>query len=338
MKAVIATTQGSPDVLKIVDLPKPVPGAGQVLIKVVASSVNHIDIKVRKANLPMTPAEFPAVLQTDFAGVVEAVSPDVTQFSVGNEVYGFVGGFQGPNGDVSGALAEYIVADAALIALKPRTLDFRQAAALPLVATTAWLALHDKVKLDSKTKVLILGGTGGVGHVAVQLAKAAGAQVFAAVRSDESAALAKELGAAESINLAQTDAKEVVDKYADGVGFDVIFDTVGGSLLDAAFQMIRPAGDVITVVGAATHNLAPLYLRGANLHTVLVLIPIMFGRDREAQGLNLDAIRRLVDDGQIRPLLDPQRFSLAQVADAHRKLEAGQAAGKVVIDVSEIEA
>jgi len=120
--------------------------------------------------------------------------------------------------------------------------------------------LHDKVKLDSKTKVLILGGTGGVGHVAVQLAKAAGAQVFAAVTNDESAALAKELGAAVSINLAQTDAKEVVDKYTDGEGFDVIFDTVGGSLLDAAFQMIRPAGDVITVVGAATHNLAPLYL------------------------------------------------------------------------------
>ncbi|WP_175108125.1 zinc-binding dehydrogenase [Pararobbsia alpina] len=124
----------------------------------------------------------------------------------------------------------------------------------------------------------------------------------------------------------------------DGGGFDVIFDTVGGSLLDAASQMIRPAGDVITVVGAATHNLAPLYLRGANLHTVLVLIPIMFGQDREAQGLNLDAIRRLVDDGQIKPLLDPQRFSLAQVADAHHKLEPGQAAGKLVIDVSEIEA
>jgi NADPH2:quinone reductase len=338
MKAVIAAAQGSPDVLKLVDLPKPVPGTGQVLIKVVASGINPIDIKVRKAKLPMTPAEFPAVLQTDFAGVVEGVSPDVTQFNVGDEVYGFAGGFKGPHGDVSGALAEYIVADVALIALKPRTLDFRQAAALPLVATTAWIALHDKVKLDLNTKVLILGGTGGVGHVAVQLAKAAGAQVFAVVRSDESAALAKELGASVTINLAQTDAKEVVDKYTDGVGFDVIFDTVGSALLDAAFQMIRPAGDVITIVGAATHNLAPLYLRGANLHTVLVLIPIMFGRDREAQGMNLDTIRRLVDYGQIRPLLDPQRFNLAQVADAHRKLEAGQAAGKLVIDVSEVDA
>lgn len=338
MKAVVAVSQGSPDVLKLVDLPKPVPGAGQVLVKVMASSVNPIDIKVRKAKLPMTPSAFPAVLQTDFAGLVEAVGTDVERFSVGDEVYGFAGGFKGPHGDVSGALAEYIVADVALIALKPHTLDFRQAAALPLVATTAWLALHDKVKVNAGTKVLIIGGTGGVGHVAVQLAKAAGAQVFAAVRSDESAAQAQELGAAVSVNLAQIDAKEVVDKYADGVGFDVIFDTVGGPLLDSAFQMIRPAGDVITIVGAATHNLAPLYLRGANLHTVLVLIPIMFGRDREAQGLNLESIRRLVDDGQIKPLLDPQRFSLAQVADAHRKLEEGHATGKLVVDVSEVQA
>jgi NADPH2:quinone reductase len=281
----------------------------------------------------MTPASFPAILGTDFAGVVEAVGENVSKFRAGDEVFGFVGGFKGPDGDVPGSLAEYTVADARLIAHKPKMLDFRQAAGLAMVGVTAWLALHHKVSINKSTRVLIQGGTGGVGHVAVQLAKAAGAQVFATVANEESAVLARKFGAEVALVSSAITPAEIVAKYTDGVGFDVIFDTVGGPALDAAFTMIRPTGDVVTIVGAATHSLAPLYLRGANLHTVLVLVPIMFGCDSERQGLILDQLRQLADQGALVPMLDPKTYTLATAADAHRAIEAGQAAGKLIIDI-----
>jgi NADPH2:quinone reductase len=333
MKAVVAIEQGTPDVLRLVEQPVPSAGPGQVLIKIVASAVNHIDTKVRRADLPMTPKHFPAVLQSDFSGVVVALGEEVTRFAAGDEVYGFAGGFKGPQGDVPGALSEYMLADARLIALKPKNLDFRQAAALPLVAATAWRALHEKVRIEATTRLLIQGGVGGVGHVALQLARAAGVRVVTTVTDTESAVLARRLGADVALLAGDHTPQEIVERHTGGEGFDVILDTVGGPALDAAFRMIRPTGDVVTTVGAASHDLAPLYLRGANLHTVLVLVPIMFGRDREAQGRILDRITLLAEQGRVVPLLDPRRFKLETVADAHRELEARQASGKLVIDV-----
>ncbi len=334
MKAVIAIEQGGPEVLQLTDIPVPAPADGQVRVKVIASSLNPIDTKVRKAKLPMTPATFPAILQTDLAGIVDAVGPGTTQFKIGDEVFGFSGGFRGSNGDVPGALSEYAIADAALIARKPVNLGFREAASLPLVATTAWKALFEKVTLTPATRVLITGGAGGVGYMAVQLANIAGAKVIAATRSAESSMLAIEAGATACVDLSQTSPQDVIDNYTDGKGFDVIFDTVGGEALDSAFKMVRPSGDIVTVVGAASHNLAPLYLKGANLHMVLVLTPIMFGMNKEKQGEILERIAQLAEAGKLKPRLDPQRFALSQTADAHHKYEAGQAKGKIVIDVA----
>ncbi|MGL4858921.1 MAG: alcohol dehydrogenase catalytic domain-containing protein [Enterobacteriaceae bacterium] len=191
MKAVIAQTQGTPDVLQLVELPQPHAKAGQILVRVKASGLNPIDIKVRKLQLPMTPQHFPAVLHSDFSGVVEAVGESVSAFKPGDEVYGFAGGYRGPTEDVPGSLAEYIAVDAQLISLKPAAVDFRQAAAIPLVATTAWLALHDKVSVTPSTRLLIQGGAGGVGYMAVQIAKAAGAKVITTVSNEKSAELAR---------------------------------------------------------------------------------------------------------------------------------------------------
>ncbi|QDQ25511.1 zinc-dependent alcohol dehydrogenase family protein [Chitinimonas arctica] len=333
MKAIVAVEQGSPAVLQLVDLPMPKPGPGQVLVKVYASSVNPIDTKVRQFKLPMTPHQFPAILHGDFAGVIEAVADPVSRFRVGDEVFGFAGGIRGQHADLAGALAEYTVVDAELIALKPRSLGFREAAALPLVAATAWLALCDKVKLNKDTTVLVHGGTGGVGHVAIQLAKAAGAKVFTTVSSQAKGDIARSLGADVAINYRETPSDEILARHQLGDGFDVVFDTVGGAVLDQSFLLVRPGGDVITVMGASSHNLAPLYLRGANLHTVLVLSAMMYGRGREQQGRILDEVRHLVDTGRLKPLVDEERFDLARAADAHRKLEAGKALGKLVIDV-----
>ncbi|MBP1852882.1 zinc-dependent alcohol dehydrogenase family protein [Rhizobium halophytocola] len=333
MKAVVATEQGSADVFRLVDLPKPIPGAGQVLVRIRATSVNPIDTKVRKARLPMTPTSFPAVLGSDFAGTVDAVGPGVTRFAPMDDVFGFAGGFRSAEGDVPGALAEFAVFDADLMAKMPSNIDFRSAAALPLTATTAWKALFEKVTITPGSRVLISGGAGGVGYLAVQLANAAGADVVAVTRSEESSEAAISAGARVCVDLAGTTPQEIVENHAAGRGFDVILDTVGGATLDAAFQMIKPAGDIVTVVGAASHNLAPLYLKGANLHMVLVLVPIMFGMARPLQGQILERIAQLVDAGKLTPRLDPQRFGLDQTADAHRKLEAGEARGKLIIDL-----
>ncbi|GAB3244721.1 zinc-dependent alcohol dehydrogenase family protein [Chitinimonas naiadis] len=334
MKAMLALEQGGPDVLTLSELPIPVPGPGQLRVRVMATGINPIDIKVRKVRLPMTPTHFPALLQTDFAGTVDALGAGVADFLVGDEVFGFSGGFRGPQSDVPGALAEYTLVDAALVARKPARLSFREAAALPLVAVTAWKALFEKTRVQPTSKVLIIGAAGGVGSIAVQLASAAGAYVVAITRSAESAAYAQQCGANACVDLTQTSPQALMDAHTGGQGFDVIFDTVGGASLDAAFQMIKPAGDVVTIVGAATHNLAPLYLRGANLHTVLVLIPIMFGHDKAGQGKILTSIAQLADAGRVRPRLDTARFTLERAAEAHARFESGKAQGKVVVDVS----
>lgn len=335
MKAIIAVEQGGPDVLKLTELPMPQPSAGQIRVRIMATAINPIDIKVRKAKLPMTPANFPAVLQTDFAGTVDALGEGVTKFKLGDKVFGFAGGFRGPAGDIPGALSEYAVFDAALVAHMPANMDFRSAAALPLVASTAWRALFEKVTVKPTSKVLITGGAGGVGYMAVQMASAAGAHVVAVTRSTESTALALSAGARSCVDLTQTSPQTVIDDFTGGNGFDVIFDTVGGTALDAAFQMVRPAGDVITVVGAATHNLASLYLKGANLHTVLVLNSIVFGIEKQRHAEILEIVARMAEDGKLKPRLDPERFSLLQAPDAHRKFEAGEARGKIVIEVAE---
>jgi NADPH2:quinone reductase len=273
------------------------------------------------------------VLGSDFAGTVETVGPSVTRFAPTDDVFGFAGGFRGPDGDIPGALGEFAVFDADLIAKMPQNVDHRTAAALPLTATTAWIALFEKLTITPSTRVLITGGAGGVGYMAVQLANAAGADVVAVTRSKTSADSAISAGARACFDLAETTPQEIVESHTGGHGFDVIFDTVGGATLDAAFQMVKPTGDIVTVVGAASHNLASLYLKGANLHMVLVLVPIMFGMARPQQGQMLEQIARLVEDGKLTPRLDPQRFGLEETADAHRKLEAGEAKGKLIIDL-----
>lgn len=334
MKAVIATEQGGTDVLKLIDLPMPEPQAGQVRVKIMASSLNPIDTKVRKARLPMTPENFPAILQTDFAGVIDAVGAGVTKFTAGDEVFGFAGGFRGPNGDVAGALAEYAVYDTAFVARKPANLDFRSAAALPLTASTAWKALFDKTRITPESSVLVTGGAGGVGHMAVQMAAAAGAYVVATTRSAASADAAIAAGARALVDLSSETTADVIAAHTQGRGFDVIFDTVGGAALDAAFQLVKPAGDVVTVVGAASHNLAPLYLKGANLHMVLVLLPIMRGIGIERHSEIMEIIATMAEEGRLSPRLDTERFGLADAATAHARYEAGEAKGKIIIDIA----
>jgi NADPH2:quinone reductase len=328
MKAQVIHEFGDADVFKAEELPDPVAGPGQVLVKVHAASVNPVDYKLRSAGPDFAP-DLPAVLGCDIAGEVLSVGAGVTDFSAGDAVYGCAGGVKG----VPGAYAELFAADARLLAPKPTNLDMRQAAALPLVTITAWEGL-ERAGLNKGQTCLIHGGTGGVGHIAVQLAKARGARVFATVSSDKKAALARELGADETINYRNESVEDYVAKHTDGAGFDVVVDTTGGSELVTSFEAAKLNAQVVTIVSIFEADLTLMHIKGLSLHVVFMLIPMLHDINRASHGKLLREAAKLVEGGKLRPVLDEKQFSLDAVADAHRHLEGGKAVGKVVIDVS----
>lgn len=327
MKAIAIEHFGEPDVFQETDLPTPSVTPHHVLIKVAATSVNPVDTKIRKGKVASIAPDFPAVLHGDVAGVIEVVGDKVTNFKVGDEVYACAGGVRG----MGGALAEYILADADLVAHKPQSISMAEAAALPLVSITAWEGLIDRAEVKSGQKVLIYGGTGGVGHLGVQLAKWAGAKVYATVSSDEKAAIALSLGADATINYRQTPVREFVDEHTDGKGFDVVFDTVGNDNLQNAFEAAKLNGTVVSTASRSKQDLALVHAKGLTLHLVYMLIPLLYNTNRSYHGQILTKLAGLVDEGKVRPLIDSHSFTFAEVAAAHAHLESGTAIGKVVL-------
>lgn len=302
------------------------PEKGQVQVKIHASGVNPIDYKIRRGIAPYAMPELPAVLGTDLAGEVVAIGEGVNQFAVGDAVYGLTGGVRG----LQGSLAEYANVDVDLLALKPKNLSMREAAALPLVALTAWEGLVDRAGLKAGQKVLVQGGAGGVGHVAVQIAKALGAEVFATASSGKQQVL-QQLGATPIDYHTETPA-HYVERYTQGKGFDVIYDTVGGAVLDESLNLIAHYGHILSCAAFGSHNLAPSSLRSATLSGVFVLHPMLSGESRKHHGEILSQITLLAEAGKIKPILDPLRFTLDNAMAAHDAVELG-AFGKIVIDV-----
>jgi NADPH:quinone reductase len=231
-------------------------------------------------------------------------------------------------------LAEYMLADARLVAHKPKLLTMAEAAALPLVSITAWEGLIDRAKVHPGQKVLVYGATGGVGHIGVQLAKWAGATVYALVSSDEKAAIIHRLGADITINYRQQPVEEFVAEHTDGQGFDVVFDTVGNDNLQNAFKAAKLNGTVVSIVSLSQQDLTLLHAKGLTLHLVFMLIPMLFGVDRAHHGKILSKLAQIVDEGRVRPLLDSKTFNMTEIASAHRHAESDQAIGKVVLTQS----
>lgn len=328
MRAMVIRQFGEPDVFEPAELPDPVPTAGQVLVRQRATSVNPVDYKIRRHGPPTAP-ELPAVLGCDIAGTVEAVGEGVSGFAPGDAVFGCGGGVRG----MGGAYAELIATDAALLAPKPAGLDLREAAALPLVAITAYEGL-ERSGVGAGTSVLVHGGAGGVGHVAIQLAKARGARVATTVSSAEKAGIARELGADVTVNYRERAIADYVRDETDGRGFDVVFDATGGDRLQDSFAAARLNGQVVTIVSQYTADLTPMHLKGLSLHVVFMLIPMLHGGGRERHGAILREVASLVDAGRLRPLLDPHRFTLDRLAEAHAHAESGRAVGKVVVDIA----
>jgi len=337
MRAVLMRGTGIPDILTVEEVNQPeISEANQLLIRVMAAGINPVDTKVRSNGL-FFPDGFPAILGCDGAGIVEAVGSDASRFQPGDQVYYCYGGLGNRIGNVSvGNYAEYAVVDEAYVAIKPDCLGFDEAAAAPLVLITAWEALFDRAGIYSGQKVFIHAGAGGVGHVAIQLAKVAGCEVATTVSSDEKAAFVKELGADLVINYKSEDVAEALLKWTDSEGVDVAFDTVGG----AAFNQLIPAmahySDLVSILQVPDDvDWKSLRLKNVRISQELMLTPMIYDL-REGAEHHADILE------QCAQLFDEQKLSifvsdvlpLEDAAKAHVMIEAGGTTGKIVLDTT----
>ncbi|MEM7068106.1 MAG: zinc-dependent alcohol dehydrogenase family protein [Pseudomonadota bacterium] len=329
MKAMTLNSYGEGAEFSVANIEQPELKAGHVLVRIAATSVNTVDTMIRQLgqeNLPLAP-DLPAVLGMDFAGTVEAVGEGVTEFAPGDEVFGCAGGLA----DLQGALAEYMAADARLIAHKPKSLSMREAAALPLVGITAYEGLT-RANVGTDQKVLVHGGTGGVGHVAVQLAKHFGADVYATVSGEKQFEIIQQYGAT-AIDYKQETVADYVANHTQGAGFDVVFDSVGGANMSNSFDAASLNGNVATTVSMVEIDLTTAHFKGLSLHVVFMLIPMLHDHGREAHGKILTRLAEIADADGLKPLLDEKQFMLDDAGAAYERLTSGQAIGKVVIEV-----
>jgi len=326
MLAAIAESAQAPLAVRQID--RPVPAKGQVLVRVHAAGVNPLDTKIAAGAGAHARQALPAVLGLDLAGTVIELGEAVEGFTLGQEVFGMPGGI----GGAQGTMAEYIAVDARLIASKPTTLDMREAAALPLVFITAWEGLVDRANVRAGQRVLIHGGAGGVGQVAVQLAKARGADVYA-TGSAASLDFIRSLGAT-AIDYQAQSVEDYVEHYTAGEGFDIVYDTVGGSTLDASFKAVKPyTGHVLSCLGWGQHSLAPLSFKSATYSGVFTLAPLLTGKGREHHGAILREAAALANAGQLTIRVDQQHFELPEVNEAFRQVAEGRGKGKTVIQL-----
>jgi NADPH:quinone reductase-like Zn-dependent oxidoreductase len=325
MKALLLESFGTP--FRLAEIERPMPAAGQVLVRVKASAINPLDTKIRIGGAAHANHPLPAILGVDMAGTVEAVGSGVSHLRPGDDVYGMTGGVGGNQG----SLAEYAAVDASLLARKPGNISMRDAAALPLAFVTAWEGLVDRAKVSADQTVLVIGAAGGVGHVVVQIARARGAKVFAVDHGRRAEYLAS-LGAT-AIDRDKEDVEAYVDRLTAGQGFDIVYDTIGGVGLDMAFKAVRRFGHVVSCLGWGAHVLAPLSFKAATYSGVFTLLPLLTGEGRDHHGDIMREATKLVEAGQIVPRLDGRRFTLETTQQAFALIEGRQSDGKIVIDV-----
>jgi NADPH2:quinone reductase len=310
-----------------VEVPRPEPKTGHALVKIAASGVCLLDTKIRAEKAAHAKQPLPAVLGLDMAGTVVEVGDGVTKFKPGDDVYGMVGGV----GGLQGTLAEYVVADIDLLALKPKNLSMRETAALPLNTITVWEGLVDRASVSSGKSVLVHAGAGGVGHLAVQIAEAYGADVFATVSKGKFPIV--EGYGATPIDYQTVPVEEYFAAHTNGEGFDIVYDTLGGATLDASFKVIKfYTGHVVSCLGWGTHALAPLSFRGGSYSGVFTLLPMLTGKGRAHHGEILRLAAEIVEAGKLKPLVAKRHFGTKDIAAAHAHTETG-ALGKAVVEM-----
>jgi NADPH:quinone reductase-like Zn-dependent oxidoreductase len=306
MKAVLVHRYGGPEELKYEETTDPVINPDDVLIKIYATSVNPVDWKIRQGQRKNS-AQFPLILGRDVSGVIEKIGDNVTGFQPGDEVYA--------NPDISrpGTYAEYVAVRADEVALKPATIGHELAAALPLAGLTAWQGLFDHGELKSGQKVLIHGAAGGVGNIAVQLARWKGAYVIGTASAKNSSFL-QDLGADQVIDYESEDFSEML------TDIDLVFDTIGGDVQAKSLKVLRQGGVLVSTVGIKDMAaLQPKGIRGAQYMA-------------HPSGSQLQVLAELVDAGKIRPIVS-KILPLKEIEEADRLSEEGHTRGKIVLMV-----
>lgn len=329
--AVVATSLGGPEVLEARSIDLAWPGRpGDVLVRLAAASLNPADIWFRSLG-PYITSDRPLVLGHDGAGVVEAVGSAVTRIKPGDRVAFCHGGI----GADPGTYAQAAVVPGDLLAHVPQSVDFETAAALPLVGITAVEALNERIAVKAGETVLIHGGAGGTGHMAVQIARLAGARVAATVSSEAKAAIVRELGVELAIDYRVRDVVAAAREWTGGAGLAAAFDNVGGETLQKTFKAMAPYGRIATLIGTPGDDTeTTAYNLNLTLHNVMMLTPMWLGLSSRliAQRQIVERLLGEAAAGRIRPHIT-EAFALADVAAAHRRLESGGAIGKLVLRI-----
>ncbi|MEB3340787.1 zinc-dependent alcohol dehydrogenase family protein [Okeania sp.] len=331
MKAVLMTSPGTPEVLQVQQVTDPIiENDREILVSLKAAGVNPIDTKLRTRGT-LYPDQMPAILGCDGAGIVKEIGKNVQKFQVGDEVYFCNSGI----GLTSGNYAELAVVDERFVAKKPTCLSFVEAAAAPLILITAWESLYDRGNLQPGRKVLIHGGAGGVGHVAIQLAKLQGAEVATTISSEEKADFVKKLGADLTI-FKDTNFVETILDWTDGEGVDLAFDTIGGKVFYDTIPAVKVYGDLVTILepNYSLGNLKIARQRNLRISLELMLTPMMKGltEAQEDQAKILQQCGRLFEQGKLKISVN-KTFALDDAIEAHRMLEGGSMIGKIVLTI-----
>lgn len=332
MKAMLMSAPGAPEVLQVAEVPDPViTNPRHVLVRLKAAGVNPIDTKLRQ-NPAYYPDRLPAILGCDGAGAVEAVGTEVTRFKAGDEVYFFNGGI----GADQGNYAQYTTLHEDYCAKKPANLSMAEAAALPLALITAWESLYDRAGLEAGQTVLIHAAAGGVGHLAVQLARNTGARAAVTVSNSEKGAFARSLGAEQVIDYTREDFVRAVLDWTGNQGVDVVLDPVGGDTHCRSFGATKVYGKIVTLVQPAC---PPEQVKVARMRSLALIFELMLGPSyfgmheaRCAQRRILEAGAQLAESGKL-AVTTSFVLPLDQAAEAHRLIEAGHTTGKIVLHI-----
>jgi NADPH2:quinone reductase len=330
MKAILMTAIGDADVLKFQDIKEPeISEKTQIKVRLQAAGINPVDTKIRSNGVFYDQA-LPAVLGCDGAGIVVETGPEASKFKIGDEVWFCNGGL----GREQGNYAEYTVIDERWVSLRPKTFSFIEAAAAPLVLITAWGALFDRGGLQAGQTVLIHAGAGGVGHVAIQLAKLKGAKVITTVNSGQKADFVKSLGADETVNYTPNGFADEVNDLTRGKGADLVFDTVGPAVFKESIAVTAHFGRLVTLLDPGELNLGEARMRNLLIGFELMLTPMLRdlpeARDKHVEILNQCA--QWADKGLLKPHVSKQ-LSLSEAAVAHKLIEAGHTIGKIVLSI-----
>ncbi|WP_034129486.1 NADP-dependent oxidoreductase [Acinetobacter baumannii] len=332
MKAAYITQYGKINDVQINEQIQPVIKDNEVLVKVHSASINPLDLRVLEGEFKaILPVKFPFILGNDFAGTVVQVGKNVSQFKTGDEVYAKT--------DIHGAFAEYTVVQQSSLALKPKNISMEHAAALPLVALTAWQALVEVANLRAGQKVLIHAGSGGVGSIAIQLAKHLGA-IVATTTSSKNSSWVKELGADIIIDYKTTDFEQELKD------FDVVLDTQGGKILEKSLNVLKRGGRVISVSGPPDREFAEAINANWLLKFIIPFLSWSIKKKAEKNGVSysflfmqpngqqLTQITKLIEDRKVKPIID-KTYDLSQIKDAFQYVNTGRAKGKVILKIAE---